>query len=81
MDEGQGSCEELGTTAKNPPAYREQHGMKEDAVNWGDPPPHGFFFFLLGIRKETFYKSTGRSETSVGRESEGLIVPKNPRTT
>jgi hypothetical protein len=51
LDEGHGSCEELGTAAKNPPAYREQHGMKEDAVNWEDPPPHGFF---LGIRKETF---------------------------
>lgn len=49
------AVKELGATVKNSPAYREQHGMKEDAVNWGDPPPHGFFF--LGIRKEMLYKS------------------------
>ncbi|KWX88908.1 hypothetical protein AMQ83_03865 [Paenibacillus riograndensis] len=32
LDEGQGSCTELGAAAKNPPAYRERHGMKDRAV-------------------------------------------------
>jgi hypothetical protein len=40
MDEGHESCKELGTTTKNPPAYGEWHGMKDGAVNWGDPPLH-----------------------------------------
>jgi len=31
--------------------------MKEDAVNWGDPPLHGDFFFRN--RKETLYKPKG----------------------
>ncbi|WP_313636816.1 hypothetical protein [Paenibacillus sp.] len=44
IDEGQGSCTELGTAAKNLPAYRERHRLKDNAVNWGDPPPHGIFF-------------------------------------
>jgi len=44
IDEGRGNCTELGTAVKNPPAYRERHGLKDNAVNWGDPPPHGFFF-------------------------------------
>ena|GEM_PF-4165090 len=42
MDEGHGICKELGAAEKNPPAYGDRHGMKEDAVNWGDPPLHGF---------------------------------------
>lgn len=50
MDEGQGSCKELGTAVKNPPAYGERHGMKEDAVNWGDPPLHGIFFVTVKRR-------------------------------
>ncbi|AIQ26784.1 hypothetical protein P40081_17375 [Paenibacillus sp. FSL P4-0081] len=79
LDEGQGNCTELGSAVKNPPAYRERHGLKDNAVNWGDPPPHGIFF--LGTRKEALYKSRRRNEPSVGRESEGLIVPKNLRTT
>ncbi|WP_339311564.1 hypothetical protein [Paenibacillus sp. FSL M7-0896] len=89
IDEGQGNCKELGTAVKNPPAYRERHGLKDNAVNWGDPPPHGRKKkkekkeknFFLGTRKETLYKSRRRNEPSVGRESEGLIVPKNLRTT
>lgn len=52
MDEGHGSCLELGATAMNFPAYRERHGSKEDAVNWGDPPLHGFFL----NRKKAIYK-------------------------
>jgi len=40
MDEDHGSCIELGATVKNPPAYGERHGMKDGAVNWGDPPLH-----------------------------------------
>jgi hypothetical protein len=40
MDEGHGSCKELGTTTKNPSAYGDRHGMKDGAVNWGDPPLH-----------------------------------------
>lgn len=40
MDEGHGRCEELGKAApKNLPAYRERHGNKDIAVNWGDPTP------------------------------------------
>jgi len=42
MDEGHGSCEELGeATAKNLSAYGERYVNKECAVNWGDPPLHG----------------------------------------
>ena len=55
MGEDHGSCLELGAVAKNPPAYGDRHGMKEDAVNWGDPPLHGRKFFFRG-RKETRYK-------------------------
>jgi hypothetical protein len=40
MDEDHGSCKELVTTTKNPPAYGDRHGMKDGAVNWGDPPLH-----------------------------------------
>ncbi|QCT02577.1 hypothetical protein E6C60_1862 [Paenibacillus algicola] len=43
LDEGHGSCLELGSAVKNPPAYGDRHGMKEDAVNWGGPPLHVFF--------------------------------------
>jgi len=50
--------------------------MKEDAVNWGDPPLH-----RKKNCKEVLYKPKRRSESSAGRESEGLIVPKNRRTT
>jgi hypothetical protein len=76
MDEGHESCKELGTTTKNPPAYGEWHGMKDGAVNWGDPPLH-----RKKNCKEVPYKSQRRSGLSAGRESEGLIVPKNRRTT
>ena len=55
MDEDHGSCLDLGTTARNPPAYGDRHGMKEDAVNWGDPPLHESFFF----RSEMLYKPKG----------------------
>jgi len=64
MDEGQGSCVELGTTVMNPPVYRDRHGMKDNAVNWGDPPLHGFFFRNC---KETIYKPNGE----VSRLQEG----------
>jgi hypothetical protein len=53
MDEGQGNCAELGTTVKNPPAYGERHGMKDNAVNWGGPPLHE----RKKTRKEVLYKS------------------------
>jgi hypothetical protein len=46
MGEDHGSCRELGTAVKNPPAYGDRHGRKEDIVNWGDPPPHGRIFFF-----------------------------------
>ncbi|NOU93143.1 hypothetical protein GC093_07855 [Paenibacillus sp. LMG 31456] len=72
MDEGHGSCKELGTTTKKPPAYGDRHGMKDGAVNWGDPPLH-----RKKNCKEAPYKSKRRSGFSAGRESEGLIVPRN----
>ncbi|ASA23885.1 hypothetical protein B9T62_25740 [Paenibacillus donghaensis] len=55
LDEGQGNCIELGTTVKNLPAYRERHGLKDSAVNWGDPPLHGiiFFFFLETVNRRS----------------------------
>jgi len=62
---------------KNPPAYGELHGMKDNAVNWGDPPLHR----KKKNCKEILYKPKKRNESSAGRESEGLIVPKNLRTT
>lgn len=63
MDEGQGSCFKLGATAKSPPAYGDRHGMKEDAVNWGDPPLHEEVFFF---RKRMLYKPKG--EVSYSQE-------------
>jgi hypothetical protein len=53
MDEGHGICKELGAAEKNPPEYGDRHGMKEDAVNWEDPPLHGIFFRNC---KEILYK-------------------------
>ncbi|WP_419878370.1 hypothetical protein [Brevibacillus centrosporus] len=44
MDEGQGSCLELGATAKNPPAYGDRHGI--DGETLADIEKRGEVFFL-----------------------------------
>lgn len=67
IDEGQGNCSELGTAVKNPPAYRERHGLKDNAVNWGDPPHTGEKIFF----KEPVERRSISPEDEVNRLWEG----------